>query len=96
MIEYDSKVIQGYADKLHSQAQGAVPMLFFIGLFSGVIVFGGITALLNLGFDFLIIAVGALVGGFFGYQSGLQRVSDLKLRAHLALCMVKIEQNSRG
>lgn len=96
MIEYDSKVIQGYADKLHSEAQGSVPMLFFIGLFSGLIVFGGITALLDVGFDFLIIAVGVLVGGFFGYQSGLQRAADLKLRAHLALCMIKIEQNSRG
>ena len=96
MIEYDSKVIQGYADKLHTQAKNAVPMLFFIGLFSGIIVFGGITALLDMGFDFLIIALGALIGSFFGYQSGQQRADELKLRAHLSLCMVKIEQNSRS
>jgi hypothetical protein len=96
MIEYDSKVIQGYADKLHSQAQSSVPMLFFIGLFAGLIVFGGITAMMNVGFDFLIISIGVLVGAFLGYQSGLQRAADLRLKAHLALCLIKIEQNSRG
>ena len=95
MIEYNPKVIQEYAERLHLQARDAVPMLFFIGLLSGMIIFSGITAWCKIGFDALIVSIGALVGGVMGYSAGQQKAFALKLQAHLALCQLKMEESVR-
>lgn len=95
MLEYNSKVIYEYAEGLTKQAKSAVPMHFFIGLFSGVIIAGGVSALMSVGYDFLISSIGALMGGFLGYGAGMQRSAELKLQAQLALCQARIEENTK-
>lgn len=95
MIEYNAKVIYEHAENLNKQSKSAVPLHFFIGLFSGIIIAGGVSAVMLVGFDFLISAIGALAGGFMGYAAGQQRASELKLQAQLALCQAKIEENTR-
>lgn len=95
MAEYNPKVIHEYAERLNKQSRTAVPMNFFIGLFSGVIIFGGISAVMMVGFDFVILSIGALIGGALGYGAGQQRASELKLQAQMSLCQAKIEENTR-
>ncbi len=95
MIEYNPHVIQEYAERLHTQAKDIVAMQFFIGLLSGMIIFGGISAMFDVGFDALIIGIGVLVGGAMGYSAGKQRAFSLKLQAHLALCQLRMEENTR-
>ena len=92
---YDSKVIQDHAERLIKQSQSIVPIQFFIGVFSGMIIFGGVTAWLEIGFDFLIIAIGVMIGGVMGYGAGQNRSFELKLQAQMALCQAQIEQNTR-
>ncbi|MDP2654075.1 MAG: hypothetical protein Q8Q08_08605 [Candidatus Omnitrophota bacterium] len=96
MVDYDPKVIQEYAERLTKQSRSIVAMQFFIGLLSGMIIAGGITALLDVGYDFLLIAVGTLVGAVLGIFSGQNRAFDMNLKAHTALLLSRIEKNSRG
>jgi len=92
---YDPQMIQQHAERLIKQSRSIVPIQFFIGVFSGMIIFGGVTAWLDIGFDFLIIAIGVLIGGVMGYGSGQNRSFELKLQAQTALCQAQIENNTR-
>ena len=94
-MQYDPKVIKEHAERLIQQSQSIVPIQFFIGVFSGMIIFGGVTAWLDIGFDFVIISIGVLIGGVMGYGSGQNRSFELKLQAQMALCQAQIEQNTK-
>lgn len=95
MIEYDPKVIQSYAERLIKESKSVVSMSFFIGLLSGMITFGGVTALFNIGYDFPLIAVGVLTGAVLGYGAGQNRAAEMRLAAQQALCQLKIEEHLR-
>jgi len=95
MIKYDAKIIQENAERLNAQAKSIIPIQFFIGLFAGMIIAGGVTAAIGLGFDFLIISLGVLIGGFMGYGAGQNRSFELRLQAQQALCQMTIEENTR-
>jgi hypothetical protein len=88
MIQYDPQMIHEHAERLHAQAKTIIPIQFFIGIFSGIIIFGGITALLGIGYDFLLVAI-------LGHGAGRSKAFELKLQAHMALCQLKIEENTR-
>jgi hypothetical protein len=96
MIEYEPKVIYEFADKLNSQIKSTVICNFLIGLFAGILIFGGISAMLAIGYDFLIMAIGAITGAAFGISAGRNRVAEMKIQAQLALCQAKIEENTRN
>jgi len=96
MVEYDQKFIKNYADSLYEQSKIIIPAHFFIGILIGLILFGAISLELVNDLDFLITAIGVMIGGVFGYGSGRNKSNELKLQAQLALLQVKIEENSRG
>jgi hypothetical protein len=87
--EYNSDIIQAFADKLYSQANTIVATSTVLGLIIGGV--GGFAALQN--------AVGAIVGaimlGLIGFSIGQGRASALKLQAQTALCQVQVEKNTR-
>lgn len=95
MAQYESKIIYEYAAKLTEQIKSTIICNFFIGVLGGVIIFGGISAYFQLGYDFLLMAIGALVGAIFGISMGKNKAQDMKIRAQLALCQAKIEENTR-
>ena len=94
MAEYDPKVIHEYAQRLYAQSKSVIPAYFFTGLFAGLVIFSGLSSILTYDFDFLIIAIGVMVGGVVGYGAGQSRSCELKLQAQIALCQTKIEQNT--
>ncbi len=94
-IAYDPAVIQEFAGRLYSQAASIIFTSTLFGVFVGTILAVGFVATVQndeiLGVAFLI---GILIGGFFGYSRGKERAFKLKLEAQVALCQVKIEQNT--
>ena len=96
MTQYDPAFVKDFADSLYAQAKTVVPAHFFIGMFTGMFLFGIISSALLYTIDFLVVALGVLIGGVMGYGSGRYRAAELKLQAQLALCQVKIEENLRN
>ena len=95
MVEYDPKFMTEQAAKLYDQAKSAIPAHFFIGLLVGLLVFSEFSNLLLKSLDFLIPAIGVLVGGVMGLGSGYNKAAELKLRAQELLCQIKLEENTR-
>jgi len=95
MIEYDPNVIQEYAKGLYEQSRSVVTCYFFIGIFLGMLVFWKVSEILVADFDFLIIAIGVLIGGVIGYGTGKSRAFEMKLAAQQALCQVEIAKNTK-
>jgi len=95
MVEYDPKFIKECANQLYAQAKTVVPSYFFIGILFGILVFGAISDLLLYDFDFLIVAIGVLIGAFMGLSAGNSKAAELRLRAQELLCQIKQEENTR-
>lgn len=95
MIEYDPKFMKDHAAKLYDQAKSIIPAHFFIGLLIGMMVFSEFSNILMKTFDFLIVAIGVLIGAFMGLGSGYNKSAELKLRAQELLCQIKMEENTR-
>jgi len=88
MIEYDARIIYQFADALYRQARSIVLTYTLIGFLLGGV--GGFVVAA----EFAAIA-GALILGLLGYVVGQQRAFQLKLQAQIALCQVRIEENTR-
>ena len=91
MIEYDSTIIYKYAQRLYSKATLVIFLCLILGAalssLAGYAIAnenpqGGI--------------IGAVVGGILGLIIGLELSFMIRLKAQLALCQVKIEENTRG
>ena len=95
MVQYDEKVIQDYVEVLYKQARAVTSSHFFIGLLAGLIAFAQISTILIGGFDLLITSIGVLVGAFLGLGSGRSKAFQLRMQAQMALCQVRIQQNTR-
>ncbi|EFK96320.1 membrane protein [sediment metagenome] len=96
MAQYDPAFVKDFANTLYKQANTVVPTHFFIGMFTGMFLFGIISSALVNTIDILIVSLGVLIGGVLGLSSGRYRAYELKLQAQLALCQVKIEENLRN
>ncbi len=98
MIQYDSKLIYEFADRLYKQAAQVVFSSAATGLILGLVI-GGAGDFLTSGTRRigigLFAVVGAAVGLVLGYVSGQQKAFALRLQAQTALCQVKIEENTR-
>lgn len=90
MVQYDSRVIQEFADKLYKKAKSIVLSYSFFG----ALLAGGAGIGFSLGVATSIYF--ALVGCLLGFFAGHQKAFSLKLQAQIALSQVKIEQNTRG
>ncbi len=98
MIQYDSKLIYEFADRLYKRAAQVVFSSAATGFILGLVI-GGAGDFLTSGARQISIGlfaiVGAAVGVFLGYTSGQSKAFALRLQAQTALCQVKIEENTR-
>lgn len=90
MVAYDAQIIYRFADKLYQQANQVIATSTIIGALIGLA--GGYYLQKSLG---LYAVLGAVVLGLIGYVIGTQRAFALKLQAQIALCQVKVEENTR-
>lgn len=96
-INYDPSLIQEAANRLYSAAASIIFTSTFFGLIIGTVIGGAIYYFVKPTHPDpgIIILIGALLGGIFGYSSGRERAFRLKLEAQKALCQVQIEKNTR-
>lgn len=96
MIQYDSKVIFQFADRLYKQAAQVVASYAAVGGLIGLGIGAGAGLMLRAPGGAL--ADGIIVGlflGAMGYAMGQQKAFELRLQAQQALCQAKIEENTR-
>jgi len=98
VAEYDSQVIAKFANRLYAQA-GIVRIVYPI---AGAVL-GGFIASVGKKFDatepdlwdlFGPLLLGGLLFGVLGFLVGVGKAFSLKLQAQIALCQMKIEQNT--
>lgn len=107
MAQYDPSIIQRNADRLYTQATVMiVTSTIFGAIFGGGLGYGLVAFFENLGnrnFEWLPLSgnvitgilAGALLLGFLSFLGGQQRSFMLKLQAQIALCQLRIEENTR-
>lgn len=98
MIEYESKLIHEFAERLYKRAKDTEITYTVGGLVLGLLV-GGFGDYLRFGstvikVDYLAVA-GVVAGAVLGYLAGVAKAFELRLQAQTALCQVKIEENTR-
>lgn len=92
MAEYDAKIIHKFADRLYSHARSILVMYPLVIGFLTAIIFYVVQTIhpqfrLN---NFIGFFIGALIGYFYASEKAFK----LKLEAQVALCQVKIEENT--
>lgn len=92
-VQYDSSLIQEFAEKMYSQAQTVIVVYTLLGTAAGG--GGGYALGHNSPMQHPIIAVGIVVLGALGYLVAQPRAFQLRLQAQMALCQMKIEENTR-
>ncbi len=96
MIEYDSRVLFDFADRLYKKAARLVLSYALTGAVLGFLLGGAGAAAANAR-DSAVIA-GIVVAALFaaaGYSMGQEKAFTLRLQAQTALCQAKIEENTR-
>jgi hypothetical protein len=97
MVNYDSKIIQEFADRLYKKANSIITVYTLLGIFLASPVYFLMT---EADFDSTtgatLTGIVAIIGGLLGYAVGRERVFRMKLEAQNALCQLKIEQNTSG
>jgi hypothetical protein len=99
-FQYDPDVIQRYAYRLHQKAQGMTIVMSIVTAFAaGSLVYSFLNyALHTPEIPQAIVSMtifGALAGGLVGHLWGREIAFTLKARAQMALCLLKIEENTR-
>ena len=109
MIAYDPRVIQKFADRLYRRALLVMIASTVFGVLSGGVL-GLVVCLDAIGPAWerdnsaasggLVVGLvggllGAVIFGLGGFLAGWKRAFWLKLQAQIALCQLKIEENTR-
>lgn len=94
-MEYDPSVIYKFAAKLYASARWIVAVSTIVGLAVGAGI-GYAAASTNYSDQQPFTLFGALICGLVGLAIGLERAFWLKLQAQVALCQVRIEENTRS
>jgi uncharacterized protein YcfJ len=91
--KYDPAIIQKFADKLYVQARSIIVTCTLIGIIAG-----GVAgyAMADRSMKQIYMIVGAVIVGLLGFAVGQARAFALKLQAQIALCQMKIEENTRS
>lgn len=92
MADFDPKVIQKFADRLYSQARSILISYSLVLGFLGAGVLYGLELTARIHLNPLL---GFIVGALIGYLMAIEKAFKLKLEAQVALCQVKIEENTR-
>ena len=87
--EYNPEAVQRLTRRLHRQAAFVMVLWPVIGILVGV--FGG----LEIAGNFAAV-IGAVVGAFLGYLIGSMRCLYYNVQAQNALCLKRIEENTRA
>ncbi len=98
-IAYDSSVIQKIADKFYARAKNMALIYKILGATLGVLTGYGIGLMLADALDIpmaapivIVLVLGYAIGHITGERSALL----LRYQAQLALCQMKIEENTRA
>jgi len=94
-MTYSSSYIYKFAARLYRTAQLIVFFCTLIGLAVGG-ASGYMGARGRWADEQLFAVIGALIGGAIGLAIGVERAFWLKLQAQVALCQVRIEENTRN
>lgn len=102
-MSYDPQIIVQFAASLYARAAALIRSYTVWGALVGLLVAGAIGGFVGSsvagsggGAAFVLGLIGALLGGYGGYQAGLEKAFSLKLQAQIALCQVQIEFNTRS
>ncbi len=87
--QYDPSVIQEFADRLYSKANGIIRSYTLLGII--ILGFAGLAT-----GEPILGAVGAVIGAVIGCSMGKEKAFSHKLQAQTALCQVQTEVNSRN
>jgi len=98
--EYEPRIIERAAEKLHSKAASVVPGCVAVGVVLGA-AFGAVP-LTSLGnawpvpstFGYATALLGAVLGGLVGYVIGDARAFGYRLQAQATLNQVRLERNT--
>jgi hypothetical protein len=101
--QYDSGILQRFADELYRQAKWIIVgtvlrycLVVFLFMFVACFVLGIQQPQLALSNDGLVVAcIVSLIGIPIGIEAGRKKAFNLKLQAQQILCQVQIEQNTR-
>ena len=88
MVEYNPKIIYEFAEGLYRKANSIIMGCAFIGFLIGGIVGYGLWKATG-------AIICAVVVGIIGSIIGTTRASHYKLKAQIALCQVRIEENTK-
>jgi hypothetical protein len=93
-VQYDSSVIQTFAQRLYARAASIVVTHTLVGFLGGLV--AGFAGLQVLGVKEPLLGVAVcLLGVLIGYRMGSDKAFVLKLQAQTALCQMHIEANTR-
>ena len=96
MVEYDSKVLYDFADRLYKRASRIVLSYTVVGAVLGFALGGGGAVAANAAESAWIVGiVAAALLGATGFSMGQEKAFTLRLQAQTALCQAKTEENTR-
>jgi len=97
-ISYDPSVIHQFAESLYREAGAIVFKWTITGILLGALPAIALAMATNSHApdpgSVMVGIIGCFIGGLAGYSHGQKRAFKLKLEAQLALCQVKIENNT--
>jgi sulfite exporter TauE/SafE len=95
MAQYDPQILQTFANKLYSRANGIIAAWTLIGVIAGGVGGVALESAIRTGNAAVIAAGAAVLCGVLGFAIGSSRAFLLKLQAQQALCQRQIELNTR-
>jgi hypothetical protein len=97
MATYDSKVIYRFAEELYARADAIVGQAVIIAALLGIVLVAAARVLVPKEMILTVLAVaGSVVVGWSMYKSAERQAFKLRLEAQMALCEVRIEENTRS
>src|SRR5580704_1782061 len=97
MATYDSKVIYRFADELYARADAIVGQAILMAAVLGLVLVAGAHFLVPKELILTVLALAfSVVVGWLMYNSAERQAFKLRLEAQMALCEVRIEENTRS
>ncbi len=100
MTQYDPAFIRAHADRLYLQARSTIAVWAIGGTIIGIMAGSMLGVLLfaiveKIAVPATITPLFAVLSALIGYKIGKDIALDLKLKAQIALCQLKTEENTK-